>query len=213
MQPTTPAQDAEAEYSAEDPFFARLAAARWLTTPASGDRKVLHCEFDVRGAGARFVPGDSIGVRPCNGPAMVEAVISELGLEAERVFRVRPAAGVEATGALLPHVPAPCSVRRAFLEGLDLTSPPRKSLLRLLGEHARDEDAKATLLRWTSRAGRDEYRREILEERPALLDLLRRFGSRPPFAALLDALPPLSSRLYSITNYAEQPTKVGLGVG
>ncbi|KAK2078446.1 hypothetical protein QBZ16_003286 [Prototheca wickerhamii] len=185
VQPTTPTQDAEAEYSAEDPFFARLSAARWLTAPASGDRKVLHCEFD--------------------------AVIAELGLDADRVFRVRPAAGAEAAGALLPLVPAPCSVRRAFLEGLDLTSPPRKSLLRLLGEHARDADARATLLRWTSRAGRDEYRREVLEERPALLDLLRRFGSRPPFAALLDALPPLSSRLYSITNYAEQPTKVGLG--
>lgn len=93
-------------------------------------------------------------------------------------------------------------------EGVDITSPPRKSLLRLLAEHCETEHDKNTLLHWTSRAGKAEYSREILEEKPSLLDLVQRFRSRPPLAALLDALPVLSSRLYSITNYAKKPDKV-----
>lgn len=40
---------------------------------------------------------------------------------------------------------------------MDIAAPPRKSLLRLLAEHCAGEEARQTLLRWTSRAGRDEY--------------------------------------------------------
>ncbi|KAL6770831.1 hypothetical protein ACKKBF_B32860 [Auxenochlorella protothecoides x Auxenochlorella symbiontica] len=205
-------RDPEGLYSPEQPFHAPLIAARWLTTSAAGDRRVLHCELGVEGSGARTHPGDSLGVKPANPPALVSALAARLGLEASAVFDVRPRPGV-ATQHLLPHLHTPCSIGHALTESVDIAAPPRKSLLRLLAEHCAGEEARQTLLRWTSRAGRDEYAKEVLEGRPSLLDLLTRFDSRPPLAPLLDALPALVPRPYSIANAAvAQPGKVAMAL-
>lgn len=100
----------------------------------------------------------------------------------------------------LPHIPAPCSLRHALTACVDLTSVPRKSLLRLLGEHAADDAERRTLLFLSSRGGRQAYADDISSAQPSLLDLLRRFPSaRPPLAALLDGLQPLAPRMYSLT--------------
>ncbi len=102
---------------------------------------------------------------------------------------------------LLPHLRAPCSVRAALTAGVDLAGPPRKSLLRLLGEHCAEPAERRRLLHLCSRDGRDAYAADILAARPTLLDLLKQFPScRPPLDALLDALPPLAARMYSLTN-------------
>jgi NADPH-ferrihemoprotein reductase len=66
-------------------------------------------------------------------------------------------------------------LRYAFTNCTDLTSVPRKSLLRLLAEHCSDEDEQRTLLFLCSKAGREAYAEEITRGQPSVLDLLRRF--------------------------------------
>lgn len=184
--------------------------------------QVLHVELDVAGSGMAFAPGDAIGVLPQNDASLVAALLERLGLNGEAVFDVQPAeeaaaaaggdaAAGDASGAagstqhhserLLPHLRAPCSVRAALTAGVDLTGPPRKSLLRLLGEHCAEPAERRRLLHLCSRDGRDAYAADIMAARPSLLDLLKQFPScRPPLDALLDALPPLAARMYSLTN-------------
>jgi NADPH-ferrihemoprotein reductase len=185
--------------------------------------QVLHLELDISSSGMQYAPGDSIGVLPQNEPALVAALLERLGLEGDAVFAVAPAgegAAAAANGGsahdssrehLLPHLGAPCSVRAALSRGVDLTGPPRKSLLRLLAEHCGEATERRRLLHLCSRDGREEYAAEMLAGRPSLLHLLRQFPScRPPLDALLDALPPLAARMYSLScSPLECPGKVG----
>ncbi len=53
---------------------------------------------------------------------------------------------------------------------------PRKSLLRLLGEHCGDAGDRQALLQLSSRDGRADYTAQVVREQPSLLDLLQRSG-------------------------------------
>eukprot|EP00887_Chlorella_sp_A99_P003199 scaffold9.g3199.t1 len=261
------------EPSAERPFLARVSDARWLTTHAAGDRKVLHLELDLSASPAlsSYQPGDALGLLPLNDPALVEGLLLRLGADGDTVIAaVLPAedggarlpagdsaaggeggraggtaapaaaeAGGQADGKaggraevqgaapgarLLPHLRTPCRLRDALAAGVDLTSPPRKSLLRLLAAHCGAPADATRLAALAGPEGRDAYRQRVLEGRPTLLQLLeearaaslpsqqtcsyelpapraarRCFPScRPPLDALLDALPPLAARMYSV---------------
>ena len=77
----------------------------------------------------------------------------------------------------------------------------RKSLLRTLAEQCSDKEEKHELLRLSSRGGRSDYSSMVTPVSPTLLDLLLRYPScLPSLATLLDALPALPPRLYSISS-------------
>lgn len=112
---------------------------------------------------------------------------------------MRPVEAGQAGDKLLPHLGCPCTVRQAFTAGVDVTSAPRKSLLRLLAEHCGDAGEKAALLQLCSPAGKEQYA-QLVAGQPSLLQLLGRYQScTPPLASLLDLLPALAPRMYSIT--------------
>lgn len=214
-------EDGGAVFSAASPYLAPIARRTLLTDPRS-DRRVVHVEFDLSGAGGRdgaaaYEPGDSIGVLPANDPALVARVAERLGLDLDARFDLRWAEGHEPasdgahSAVLLPHIRRPTTVRDALTHAVDLTSPARKSQLRVLASFCDDADpGKRRLLALCAKSGKDAYAREIVQERASTLDLLNMapscFGGtrgKDDFGAFLDAAPPLQPRMYSITTAPE----------
>ncbi len=191
--------------SALSPFLAPISDARYLTTKASDeDRRVVHVQFDLAGSGIKYGPGDSLGVLPENDPVLVDALLKRMDLDGSKWFALQPLDRGDAAPSSqrpLQHIKWPCSVRIAFLHGVELTGPPKKSLLRVLAEHCSDQAEKARLMRLCSREGRQEYLESIIKSHRAAIDIILENPScKPPLAALLDSLPPLAPRMYSISS-------------
>ena len=193
-------RDASDAFTPDRPYLAAVSARELLTNPES-DRRVIHAEFDLTaaGAGGAYEPGDSIGVLPRNDPELVSAVAARLGLDLDATFTLRWKEEVGAGAAPLPHVRCPASVRDALTHAVDLTSQPRKSLLRVLAEACGEDADRDSLLLLCSKGGKAAYAERVVAEQPTLLDLLRSHPScAPGFAELLDATQPLQPRMYSV---------------
>ena len=193
------------EYTAAEPYYATISSARYLTTEqCDPDRRVIHMQFDLGASGITYAPGDSLGVLPENDPALVDSLIDHLGLDKDACFSVKhkniDSESTPDTRAL-QHIRWPCSIRFAFLHGVDLTTPPKKSLLRVLAEYCTDPSEKKQLLHLCSRDGRQDYMNTIVKAHKAFCDILvENTSCKPPLDALLDALPPLAPRMYSISS-------------
>ena len=201
--------------SASQPLRAPIVAARWLTAAppgaqavgAEGARRVLHVEVDVRAGGEamRFEPGDALGVLPTNEPDAVDAVIQALGLGAAADGPVPAAAG-----GLPAHLQRCASVRAALSNCVDIGSVsvwPPLPLLKLLhsapAAPARTPNAPLVDLVQRAVKGGTEGRKAhgtLQRQRASLCELLVGLGCRPPLGTLLDTLPPLSPRYYSIAS-------------
>lgn len=187
-------------YSAHRPYMAAVTDAKYMTAEWS-DRKVIHLEVDVEGSGISVGPGDSIGIVAVNDEAIVDALLERLGVDGSKFLRIEGRDGGLEGAAVLGHIRRPCTLREALLRHCDVTAAAKKGLLRVLAEYCSAAGEKTRLLLLSSRGGKDAYKAEVLDARPGLLDLLRQFPScRPDLGHLLDSLPPLVPRFYSITN-------------
>eukprot|EP00892_Ulva_mutabilis_P009896 jgi/Ulvmu1/7279/UM035_0067.1 len=193
-------RDAEGRYSEAEPFWARVSENR-LMTHKECPKRVLHISLDVASAGMSFQPGDAVGLRPSNEPHIVDKLLSTLSADGSQCIKDVQWTDSTATGEALPHLRRGCTVRQALLWSCDLTTPPAKFALAALATCASDPREAATLRYLSSKDGRAAYKADIAAGRPTLLQLLQRFAScKPGVPALLEMLPPLRPRMYSLTN-------------
>ena len=209
-------------YDASRPFLSRIVDARVMTSLTS-DRRVIHLDVSTEGSGIVYAPGDSIGVLPENDPELISAFLERIDASGNRDSTInvyekendKVAAEGEQPEALAKkrlfvHIKCPCSLHDAFLKYIDITSAPRKSLLRMLAEHSHDATERSDLLYLSSREGRAKYKSEILEAELSVFELLQRFPScKPPLSVLIALLPPLMPRMYSVcSSQHENPRSV-----
>jgi sulfite reductase (NADPH) flavoprotein alpha-component len=142
------------------------------------DKDVRHLELSLAGSGLHYEPGDALGIRHRNPPALVEAVLTATRLDGHAQVTVDAqtlplhewlTAHRELTRASRPFLAA--LARRSAAAALEQLLDPTQTagLAALLADHQ-------------------------------VIDVLRRWPADWDHSALLDALRPLAPRLYSIAS-------------
>lgn len=100
------------------------------------------------------------------------------------------------------YLPQETSIRRCVRECLDLHAIPKKLFLRSLMEHLMDDQEKRVIEILCSKEGAAEYSARVVNAGIGFLDILTTFQSwnKIPFQLLLEHLPRLLPRPYSIAN-------------
>lgn len=161
-------------YCRENPVEATFLSRTRLNAPG-GEKETWHIEFDLKDTPITYEAGDSLGLFPINAPALVDAVIAELGTRPERLIGGK-------------------TLRDRLLADYSLGAAPDNlyQLLSLLTSGAARKKAQALA------AGEDP------DGDAAYLDVLgalHKFpGARPDAEVFLEALDELQPRLYSISS-------------
>ena len=185
--------DPTALYSRKNPFPAKLPINRKLTGPGSA-KDTRHFEVDISGSGVTYEVGDSLGVFPTNNPALVQEVISLLGLTGEEQV-------VDTNGL-------PVSLREALTRFYVITEMDKK-LLSAIAEKDPTASKFTTMVTPEGKADLEAYfyGREVID---ALLEFPAAKFTAEEFVKVLRKLQP---RLYSIASSPKaHPTSVHLTV-
>jgi sulfite reductase (NADPH) flavoprotein alpha-component len=156
-----------------DPFDARISVNRLLSAPGS-DKEVRHYEVDLAGSGITYSAGDSIAVHARNDPALVDAILRELGVGPDHTV----ADYDEPLGVLLAHrleIRTPSRALRALVAGRTQDAAAAAAL---------NDDAAVVPGSWL-------YGKDVL-------DLIRLGGLAVD--EVVDTLRPLQFRDYSIAS-------------
>lgn len=175
------------KYHRNHPFLAKLKSSRNLNKPGSA-KHTVHVVLDLAGSGLTYKVGDALGVYPTNPPELVDAILAATRLDADA-----PVAGGD------------ISLRDALRRKFCLRSASEELLI-LLAKKAENECERAAV---------DAALADESYERFDVLDALQLAPSAAvTMEELLETLPPLAPRLYSIASSLKaHPEEVHLTVG
>ena len=177
---------ADAAFSKDQPFMARITESRLLNKPGSS-KETCHFSVSLAGSGLTYKAGDSLGVFPDNRAAEVDALLAALG-----------ATGSEPVSPAMLKLPAPIPLRDALTCGLALKGPTRK-IVETLAAKATAPEEKATLANLLLPESKDVLATFLYERE--FVDLLVEFPSaRVTPQELVDHMRKLMPRLYSIAS-------------
>uniref|UniRef100_A0A914H0M9 NADPH--hemoprotein reductase n=1 Tax=Globodera rostochiensis TaxID=31243 RepID=A0A914H0M9_GLORO len=186
-------------FEPKNPFLATIAVNRELHLPSS-DRSCRHVEFSVDKALIRYEAGDHIAIFPTNDLGLVDVLASLLEVDLDTVFKL---VNTDVESTKKHPFPCPCTFRTALTHYVDICSPVKSHVLKALVEFSADEATKdkLSLLSTASEDGLHEYAQFIVKERRNIVDVLQHFPScKPPLDLLLELLPRLQARYYSISS-------------
>ncbi|XP_044262875.1 methionine synthase reductase-like [Tribolium madens] len=168
-----------------------------------GVKTVYKLGLNLEGLEVDFAPGDTIGVFPSNDESVVEKLLIRLGVESHADHPCELGV-LQETRVVPKHLPPRSTLRRIFLNHVDLHTPPKKLFLKSLLGFASDSDAsKLTSL---SAPKSPDYS-TFIAQITSLVSLLETFPTlQPPITLLLEHLPPLQPRPYSICSSPRSST-------
>lgn len=165
------------------------------TVPEGYERPVDHFEFNMAGSGLSYDQGDSLGLFPSNPVDQVDKVLESLGMSGDEVLRLKP---IDSNRSVpLPEV---ISIRTLLTEVMDISGWPKRRFYEMLKLSATDPKEKEELQHLCSKEGKQDYQ-ACAAESYTYAELLEKFPSaRPSIGSLLDYIPDIKPRLYSIAS-------------
>eukprot|EP00824_Muranothrix_gubernata_P006672 TRINITY_DN18605_c0_g1_i1.p1 TRINITY_DN18605_c0_g1~~TRINITY_DN18605_c0_g1_i1.p1 ORF type:complete len:1714 (-),score=365.24 TRINITY_DN18605_c0_g1_i1:483-5165(-) len=165
-------------------------------TPEDYDRNIMHLVFDLKGTKLSYSQGDALQIFPHNPPEKVHEFLEFYGLRPDEEITIQQV-GTTRGSRILPAV---STALQLFSEVLDVFGKPTRRFFEALAHFAVDEGEKAFLVRLMSADGKAD-KQELFNESVTYADLLRRFPSaRIPLHFLIDLLPNIKPRAYSIAS-------------
>mmetsp|Transcript_31414 Transcript_31414/g.98497 ORF Transcript_31414/g.98497 Transcript_31414/m.98497 type:complete len:1852 (-) Transcript_31414:149-5704(-) len=165
------------------------------TVPEGYERDIDHFEFDLSGSNLSYGQGDSLGVWPSSDVEQVDMCLAALDLQGDEVLHLQP---VDSNRSVpLPEV---ITARKLFTEVLDVGGWPKRRFYEMLKLCAADPAEKEQLRHLCTKEGKPEYQ-DFVDESYTYAELLQKFPSaKPSIGNLLDYVPDIKPRLYSIAS-------------
>lgn len=184
-------------FDMKNPFLAPVRVHRELYR---GPRSCMHIEISIAGSKIRYDAGDHVAVYPTNDVSIVEKLGAMLKVDLDTVISLK---NLDEDSSKKHPFPCPCSYRTALLHYVDVTTPPRTHILKEMSEYAADEEERRKLLLMSSPSdeGKSLYKQWVLDDCRSVVHILEDMPSlRPPLDLLLELMPRLQARYYSISS-------------
>ncbi|POM69050.1 NADPH-cytochrome p450 reductase [Phytophthora palmivora] len=166
--------------------------------PSTEGGSTVHVELDLRGTGVTYQTADNLAVMPENETSVVERLAKRMDYDLDQWVSLKPVAAD--LNCEFPF-PSPCTIEEILTRYLGINSAPRKAPLKQLAFFASDPVERAELVRLSSKDGKDEYQKWILEDERSFVDVLVHFRSvKVSMQALLHIVPFLLPRYYTISS-------------
>lgn len=109
----------------------------------------------------------------------------------------------EKSGLSKPSLRCISTVERVLLTILDINGNPTKNFFKQLSRHATDILEKVRLAEFTLERLQEEFKQIVVDSGATYTTVLQAFPSaRPSFDVLMDLIPPMKPRLYSVASSA-----------
>ncbi|KAJ9682909.1 hypothetical protein PVL29_018769 [Vitis rotundifolia] len=182
--------------------FLRMVENHSLTR-AGYEKNVLHIEFEVLSSAIEYEVGDIVEVLPSQSPIAIDTFIQRCNLNPESFITVHPR-GVEnhLPNANINDSKIPIKLKTFVELTMDVASAsPRRYFFEVMRFFATAEHEKERLQYFASPEGRDDLYQYNQRERRTVLEVLEDFPSvQMPFEWLVQLVPPLKKRAYSISS-------------
>lgn len=169
-------------------------------------KEVRHLVLDVSKAPALsgfldYAPGDIVHVMPRNRDSAVDAFFTLTGFDENAHIAITASGSKSRFGSYPLNINLPCSLWDFVSAQLDLSTIPRRSFFERLAPFSSDAMQKGKLMEFASVEGADLLTQYAYREKRTILMVLRDFPSaRPPLNDLIDMIPVLRSRPFSIAS-------------
>ena len=163
----------------------------------------MHVALDLTtavGAPLNFKTGDNVAILPQNRRSLVEEVAKCLGYDLDAMFILKPQDGSLLCDFELPF-PMPCTIRDYLTLYAELTTPPRRSVIRALSKCATKLEERDELYQLSSRKHREMYNRQVIGQRIGLGELISVYypSVKLQLETLIGLCTPMQLRWYSLS--------------